>query len=164
MTNNKEITEKYLITDNTILRDNFITRKDITLTRHSIATLIQLNNIVFRINELNDIAVYNSKLNILDRIDIKELVQPLIFPVLSNAKDDKKIKEYFDIIYYDELRNFNNKGNSMASALDMASGHKEEANYKILAQKHAQRKLREFYNTETKTRAIRKATPLANGG
>ena len=135
-----------LITERVHLWNGLTTRKHVTLTRHSIATLIQLEYIIFRIHELNDVAVYNPKNHTLIRKDIKELVEPYIFPILSNSEDDKKIKGYFEVIYFDELQNFNKKAYSPSGVLDIAVGKNEIANNKIMTQKVKQEVLKEFYN------------------
>lgn len=127
------------------LSSNLKSGNNITHTRHDIATLIQLDSIIFRIHELNDVAVYNPENHTLERKDIKELIEALIFPILTSALDDKKVKSYFDLLYYDELINFNKKGYNWENTLN-APALKKAASEKIITQKKKQKELRMTYN------------------
>jgi len=141
-------------TNKTELWDSLTTRNNITRVRHDLATNIQLDHIIFKIHELADVAIYNPKKNLLIRKDIKEIVEPYIFPILSNTHDNKIIKSFFEILYYEELINFNKTGYSFINGLECAIGHKQKAMKKIRNQIKKQKELRKFYNYDVEVEGV----------
>ena len=126
-----------------------ITNKEslINYSHHDLATLIQLEHIIFQIHELNDVAIFNTEKQLLQRKDIKEIVEPYIFPILSTNHDNEVIKSYFELIYLDELQMFNKQGYNFQNALDIAPATRQKAISKIRKQIRKQEKLKEYYNT-----------------
>jgi hypothetical protein len=78
-----------------------------TQTRQELAILIQMDYIALRTNPLQ-VALYNSELDNFEVTRIKDIVEPYIFPSISNTQDNKVINSYLQFIRYDYVHYHNN--------------------------------------------------------
>jgi hypothetical protein len=153
MTSKGGVAKKIAINKNNI-SNNFFNRTNMRSTRQKVATLIQLDYIAFQIENSLEIAVYDANSNSLNRMDVKDLIEPYIFPAMSNSYDNQQIAKYLDPIFRSNVGIFNSEIRKAkpfdeyryVRGLEYSKKIKRKVATRIKKKIEKQKNLRRFYN------------------